>query len=69
MKWGSEGDSPWVEGMGREPTRAWVAGRREPVLLLFLEKRRWLWGRGGRGDRSRIVKGFNELCPMYSKGA
>lgn len=26
-------------------------------------------GKRGRGDRSWIVRGFNELCPMYSKGA
>lgn len=57
---------------GRDGERAHksMGCRQEGACVVAVsEKRRWLWGRGGRGDRSRIVKGFNELCPMYSKGA
>lgn len=51
-------------GMGTELTGQWGTG----VVAVSWEMR-WLWGRAGRGDRSRIVRGFNELWPMYSKGA
>lgn len=58
------GTVPGPEGWGQSQQECGAQ-----ASLLFLEKRHWLWGRKERRDGSSIVKGFNELCPMYSKGA